>query len=80
MKTADQKRRATNAGKNNGKGSVKAKKLVDDLKLLAELVDPSVDQIKKLAEAIYQERIERGEDGTPEDDWYMAEQLLSIKA
>jgi hypothetical protein len=76
MKTADQKSRATNSGKAGVKGSVKAKKLVDDFKLLAELIDPSVDQIKKLAEALYQERIERGEEGSPHDDWHRARQQL----
>lgn len=78
MKTTDQIRAQDN-GRADRRGPEKARKLVDDLKLLAELVDPSVDQIKKLAETIYQERTEKGVYGTPEDDWFKAEQILTTK-
>lgn len=37
---------------------------------------PSEKEIREKARDIYEQRIERGEDGTPEKDWYDAEAYL----
>lgn len=37
---------------------------------------PTEEEIKELAEILYQQRIDRGEDGTPEGDWLEAEEYL----
>jgi hypothetical protein len=36
----------------------------------------SHDEIREKANDLYLQRIERGEDGTPEDDWIEAERVL----
>lgn len=38
---------------------------------------PSEEEIRELAEILYYQRIDRGEDGSPEEDWYRAEDYLS---
>jgi hypothetical protein len=40
---------------------------------------PTEDQIRLKAEEIYWDRIARGADGTPEDDWHLAEKLLKAE-
>lgn len=72
MKATSQKKLAPAMEMRNGKASDQEKN-VDILKLFAGLVTPTEDHIRQLAEAYYCERIERGEAGTPEDDWYRAE-------
>jgi hypothetical protein len=37
----------------------------------------SLDEIREKANEIYLQRIERGEDGTAENDWIEAEKLLN---
>lgn len=37
---------------------------------------PTYEEIRKKAEEIYHDRIDRGADGTSEDDWHLAEKLL----
>ncbi len=37
---------------------------------------PTDNEIRKKAEEIYHDRIAKGLDGTPEDDWCQAEKLL----
>jgi hypothetical protein len=37
----------------------------------------SQDEIREKANDLYLQRIDRGEDGTPEDDWIEAERFLS---
>jgi hypothetical protein len=38
---------------------------------------PSEEEIREKANDIYLQRLERGEHGTPEDDWHEAELYLS---
>ncbi len=45
-------------------------------KVSAHKSGPTHEEIRKKAEEIYHERIARGADGTPEDDWHLAEKLL----
>jgi hypothetical protein len=44
-------------------------------KSVAEIV-PGDDEIRQKAQEIYNDRISRGEAGTPEEDWLKAEKLL----
>lgn len=37
---------------------------------------PDEEEIREKATEIYYQRIERGEQGTPENDWYEAEKYL----
>jgi hypothetical protein len=45
-------------------------------KVTAHKSGPTHEEIRKKAEEIYHDRIARGADGTPEDDWHLAEKLL----
>ena len=37
---------------------------------------PSEEEVRDLAEILFHQRIDRGESGTPEDDWFLAEEYL----
>lgn len=76
MKTAIQNRTAPAAGKRNRITSDNLN-TIDDLKRLAAMIPPSEELIRQLAESLYHDRSERGETGTPEDDWFRAEQVLT---
>ena len=51
-------------------------KAVTDNKVTAFKLGPGEEEIRVKAKEIYNERIARGEHGTPEHDWLKAEQLL----
>ena len=51
-------------------------KAVKPRKVTARKSGPTHEDIRLKAEEIYHERIARGADGTPEDDWHLAEKLL----
>jgi RAB protein geranylgeranyltransferase component A len=53
-----------------------AGKTVKKKKVTTGKIVPSEDQIREKAREIYNERISRGEHGTPEGDWHEAEELL----
>jgi hypothetical protein len=52
------------------------KKAVKSKKVLTSKSEPGEAEIRDKAKEIYKQRIERGEHGTPLDDWYKAEELL----
>lgn len=54
----------------------KKEKAVKPRKVAARKSGPTEEEVRMKAEEIYHERIARGADGTPEDDWHLAEKLL----
>jgi len=56
--------------------AVSTKKAVKPRKVSARRSGPTEEEIRLKAEEIYHDRIARGADGTPEDDWHLAEKLL----
>jgi hypothetical protein len=42
--------------------------------------EPTEDEIRDKAQAIYLERLEKGEDGTAIDDWFKAEKILKYSS
>jgi len=63
-KTVRQPKKVTSAGKTVTKTSTPVK------------IIPGEDQIREKAREIYFERIAQGKQGTAEDDWRQAEELL----
>jgi hypothetical protein len=43
----------------------------------SSLANSFEEHVRQLAEYFYRSRIERDEPGTPEEDWFRAEQLLA---
>jgi hypothetical protein len=68
MKTSKTNSKSGNSS--NDAGTVKSKKVA--IKYLA----PGEEEIRAKAMEIYHQRIERGEEGTPENDWLEAENYL----
>ena len=55
------------------------KKAAKPKKVTARKSGPTEEEIRLKAEEIYHDRVARGADGTPEDDWHLAEKLLSAE-
>jgi hypothetical protein len=55
----------------------KVKDRVNNKKDISSTWFPCEEDIREKANEIYLQRIERGEDGTAEEDWNEAEKLLS---
>ncbi len=63
------------SGKKSRKVS-KGKDLSNSRMVRIERAMPSEEEIREKARDIYEQRIERGEAGTPEKDWFDAEAYL----
>ncbi len=61
-----------------GAGSVAAK-TVRTRKVASVKTGPTEEEIRARAEEIYNERVSRGEFGSPEDDWFKAVESLKKK-
>jgi len=68
MKTSKANSKSGNSSKDAG--TVKCKKVA------IRYPAPDEEEIRKKATEIYHQRIERGEEGTPENDWFEAENYL----
>lgn len=68
MKSSDEKNKSKKGSK--PKESIKTGKVT-------VVNSPLHEDIREKANELYLQRIERGEHGTPEDDWLEAEKLLS---
>lgn len=62
--------------KSKKSGSVSSSKTGKTRNVSSVKPNPGEDEIRIKAQAIYNERISRGEQGTAEDDWIKAESLL----
>ena len=69
MKTSETKSKS----KKTDKGKVQS----DNKKSILRKSEPSEEEIREKANEIYQQRIDRGEFGTAEEDWIEAEKYLN---
>ena len=58
------------------KKTSETKKAVKSKKVSTSKSEPGEAEIREKAKEIYHQRIARGENGTPLDDWFKAEDLL----
>ena len=63
-----------NADSGNNSGSASGK---EDNGIISGKYKPSEEAVRELAEILFHQRIERGETGTQEEDWFQAEEYLS---
>jgi len=68
--------KTTKSVKNVGK-VIRKEKAVRTNKVVERNKKPSEEEIRIKANEIYEQRIERGEQDTAENDWFKAEQYLS---
>jgi hypothetical protein len=69
----DMKTSKTNSKSGN---SSKEAETVKSKKVTASISLPHEEEIRERAREIYHQRVERGEHGTPENDWFDAENYL----
>ncbi len=68
MKTSKTTSKAERTSKNSG--------VVKSKQVIINSYSPDEEEIRERALEIYNQRIERGEQGTPENDWFEAENFL----
>ncbi|NLM93128.1 MAG: hypothetical protein GX168_09325 [Bacteroidales bacterium] len=71
MKTTESKKTTTKATKATSERPAAKPKRVT-----AGKPEPDEEAVRRKAHEIYNERISRGESGTPEEDWYKAQKTL----
>jgi hypothetical protein len=78
MKTKAQKTNSTGTpSKPKGK-QAKSVNMKKNQSLTDKFYKPSENEIRELAELIYNQRVDRGEHGTAEEDWLQAEHYLTF--
>lgn len=69
----------TQTTKKQAKSSVTRKSKFTPIPVSSKNCEPGEEEIRELAEILYHQRIDQGEQGNAEEDWLKAEEYLRYK-